>query len=225
METNKVSLKYSLRLAIVIMVFVLAAISIFMLSGCGAANDMAPKTAPSAQENTGPAPTTSQPVDHTVDMDPVPLTEDEKTLSLEGYGAKGALVDKNLTMEDMLMYAVQDEYLARAEYLSIVDKFGSRKPYSNIIRAEEKHLAYLKEIYLAYGLDFPDDASADHVVVPADLLEAAKIGVQAEIDNIAMYELFLTYDLPEDIVKVFTALKSGSDSHLLAFQKQVDRLK
>lgn len=222
MKTNKVSLNYNLPSAMVIIVFVLAAISI---SGCSTANDSAVKTAPSVQENTSQTPTTSQPADHNVDMDPAPLTEDDKVLSLEGYGAKGALVDKNLTIKDMLMYAVQDEYLARAQYLAIVDKFGSQRPYSNIISAEETHLAYLKEVYLAYGLDFPDDASADHIVVPANLLEAAEIGVQAEIDNIAMYELFLTYDLPENIVEVFTALKSGSDSHLLAFQKQVDKLK
>lgn len=222
MKTNKVALNYNRHL---VMVFVLAAISIFMLSGCSTTNDTAGKTAPPVQENTGQAPTTSQPVDHNVDMDPTPLTEDNKVLSLEGYGAKGGLADKDLTIKDMLMYAVQDEYLARGEYLAIVDKFGSQRPYSNIISAEETHLAYLKEIYLAYGLDFPDDASADHIVVPANLLEAAKTGVQAEIDNIAMYELFLTYDLPENVFEVFSALKSGSDSHLAAFQKQVDKLK
>lgn len=225
MITNKVALNYNRHLAIVITVFILAASSIFMLSGCSNTNDTVGKTAPPVQENTGQAPTTSQPVDHNVDMDAAPLTEDDKVQSLEGYGAKGALADKDLTINDMLIYAVQDEYLARGEYLAIVDKFGSQRPYSNIISAEETHLAYLKEVYLAYGLDFPADGSAEHIVVPANLLEAAKTGVQAEIDNIAMYELFLTYDLPENVFDVFSALKSGSDSHLLAFQKQVDKLK
>lgn len=63
----------------------------------------------------------------------------------------------------MLMYAVQDEYLARGEYLAIIDKFRSQTPY----------------------------------------------------DNIAMYELFLSYDLPENVYEVFNALKKGSDSHFL----------
>jgi hypothetical protein len=35
-------------------------------------------------------------------------------------------------------------------------------------------------------------------VIPASLLEAAETGVQAEINNIAMYEKFLTYSLPQD---------------------------
>jgi len=163
-------------------------------------------------------------VEHNVDSDPVPLADGDTALSLEGYGAKGALADTDLTINDMLMYAVQDEYLAHGEYLAIIEKFGDQRPYSNIIRSEETHLAYLEEVYTSYGLDFPQDTSADHIVIPADLLEAAETGVQAEIDNIAMYELFLSHDLPENVFEVFSALKKGSDSHLLAFQKQADKL-
>jgi hypothetical protein len=146
------------------------------------------------------------------------------TLSLEGYGAKGALADKNLSVADMLTYAVQDEYLARGEYAAIIAKFGSGNPYDNIIRAEETHISYLKEIYTAYDMLFPEDKSAEHIVVPKDLLEAANTGVQAEIDNIAMYNIFLAYELPEDIREVFNSLAKGSESHLSAFQKQVDKL-
>jgi hypothetical protein len=167
---------------------------------------------------------TVQPVDHDLNPNPTPIAEEDIELSLEGYGAKGALTDSDLTVNDMLMYAVQDEYLARGEYLAIIDKFGSQTPYSNIVKSEESHLAFLEEVYKSYGIEFPSDTSADHIIIPEDLLEAAKTGVQAEIDNIAMYELFLSYDLPENVYEVFNALKKGSDSHLLAFQKQVDRL-
>ncbi|MGE4273709.1 MAG: hypothetical protein AB7E31_12690 [Desulfitobacterium sp.] len=225
MKMMKSELNFKRHFATVLMVSALAVISIFMLSGCSTTKDNAKETTPPFQETTSQAPATTQPVDHNVDIDPAPLADTDKALSLEGYGAKGALGDKNLTINDMLMYAVQDEYLAHGEYLAIVVKFGSQKPYTNIIRAEETHLAYLKEVYLSYGLDFPADGSAEHIVAPVNLLEAAKTGVQAEIDNIAMYELFLTYELPENIFEVFTALKNGSDSHLLAFQKQVDKLK
>lgn len=167
---------------------------------------------------------TVQPVNHDLNPNPVSIAEEAKELSLEGYGAKGALADSDLTVNDMLMYAVQDEYLARGEYLAIIDKFGSQIPYANIVKSEETHLAFLEEVYNSYGIEFPSDTSADHIIIPEDLLEAAKTGVQAEIDNIAMYELFLSYDLPENVYEVFNALKKGSDSHLLAFQKQVDRL-
>jgi len=153
------------------------------------------------------------------------LSDTDKALSLEGYGAQGALADEDMSILDMLTYAVQDEYLAHGEYQAIINQFGSQKPYENIIRSEETHLALLKDVYDAYALDYPADDSADHIIVPDSLLEAAKTGVKAEIDNIDMYTTFLTHDLPEDIREVFNTLKSGSDSHLLAFQKQVDALK
>lgn len=164
------------------------------------------------------------PIDFNVDFEPEPLKEIEKILSHEGYGAKGALNDKNLTINDMLTYAVQDEYLAHGEYVAVIEKFGKQRPYINIVKSEETHLSYLEEVYLSFNMEFPEDTSADHIVVPTDLLEAAKLGVQAEIDNIAMYELFMTFDLPDNVYEVFYVLKSGSENHLKAFQKQVDLL-
>lgn len=223
------------------------AVGVFLYTGCSTPQETTVDTAPSFPESTSQLSTSSLKetmadtvstvqerasqsstntpiVEHDVDSDPLPLPAEEDALSLEGYGAKGAIADQDLSILDMLMYAAQDEYLASGEYAAIEDKFGSQNPYTNIRKAEEKHLTYLKKIYQAYGLDFPEDESADHIVVPINLLEAAKTGVQAEIDNIEMYELFLSYDLPEDIMKVFSALKTGSESHLLAFQKQVDKL-
>lgn len=215
---------------LLIVLVLMSAFTLLLATGC--ADVEAPENEDaqvSETENQSPVPDASTEeeitaeVDHNVDMNPDPLLSDDKELSLEGYGAIGALSDTDLSIMDMLMYAVQDEYLARGEYLAIMEKFGSQKPYSNIVRSEETHLAYLEEVYAAYDIDFPDDTSKDHLMIPLDLLEAAQTGVQAEIDNIAMYEKFMTYDLSENIYNVFDALKRGSDSHLLAFQKQVDR--
>lgn len=58
------------------------------------------------------------------------------------------------------------------------------------------------------------DEAADHVVVPPTLLAAAQTGVQAEIDNIAMYNLFLSQDLPDDVRSVFTRLRDASESQV-----------
>ena len=201
-----------------------------VLSGCSNTNDTMEETSSSAQETVEQSATTTEAVEttktveHSIDENPVPLTDADLVLTTEGYGAIGALADKDLSINDMLTYAVQDEYLARGEYLAIIEKFGNQNPYVNIVKAEQTHLDYLAEVYGSYGLEFPTDTSVGHIVVPADLLEAAQTGVQAEIDNIAMYERFLAYDLPENVFDVFSALKSGSDSHLLAFQKQVDKL-
>lgn len=124
----------------------------------------------------------------------------------------------------MLTYAIQDEYLARGEYVAIMGKFGEVSPYANIKKSEDTHISFLTELYKAYGLALPMDDSKSHTMIPANLLEAAKTGVQAEIDNIAMYENFLGQSLPLDVLEVFTTLKSASESHLAAFQKQVEKL-
>jgi len=163
-------------------------------------------------------------VKHNIDMDPIPLKEEEATETIVGYGAKGALADEDLTVVDMLTYALQDEYLAHGEYQTIIDKFGSQKPYSNIILSEETHISYLREIYKSYNIEFPLDSSETNIVIPNNLLEAAQTGVQAEIDNIAMYEKFLTYDLPDSVRDIFIILRDGSKNHLNSFQKQVDKL-
>lgn len=225
--------------AVLLLMFV--AVSLFFLPGCTTTGKTSDTTTPPVEqgttgesEETGVQPDESEEANIqsdefaiprlSLDQDPDPLADDSKELSLEGYGAKGALVDKDLTINDMLMYAVQDEYLAHGEYLAIVEKFGDQRPYNNIIKSEETHLSLLEEVYGIYGMNFPADTSDEHVIIPSTLLEAAQTGVQAEIDNIAMYEKFLTQELPENVRDVFTVLMNGSESHLKAFQQQVDRL-
>lgn len=160
----------------------------------------------------------------TASSDTVQPIATDKTISLAGYGSKGALADNDLTLADMLTYAAQDEYLAHSEYEKIIEKFGTQNPYSNTVKAEQTHLLTLKDLYVTYRMTFPEDTSNEYLVVPNSLLDAAKTGVQAEIDNIAMYKKFLTYELPSNVRDVFESLKAASESHLDAFQRQVDKL-
>lgn len=165
---------------------------------------------------------------HQTQTTPTPQTktlpEDQLTLSLEGYGNTGALTDQNLTITDMLTYALQDEYTARAEYAAILDQLDARAPYQGIQHSEEGHIRSLATLSGTYGIALPEDTSPEHIAIPATLLEAALTGVQAEQNNIAMYERFLKADLPEDIRTVFENLKTASEHHLAAFQAQVEKL-
>lgn len=140
-----------------------------------------------------------------------------------GYGALGALAAEGLSLEQMLTYAIQDEYLARSEYAGIMDEYGSMRPFSNIVLSEENHIEWLTELFGEYEDPLPIDDSENHVVIPGDLKTAFQIGVKAEIDNIAMYEKFLTQELPEDVRDVFDRLKRASENHLRAFQNNLKR--
>jgi hypothetical protein len=141
----------------------------------------------------------------------------------EGFGSAGALADENLTVESMMAYAIQDEYTARSEYEAIMVTFGEQRPFSNIILAEETHIEELLALYEVYGYDVPEDDSSLYVVVPDSLLEAYETGVQAEINNIAMYASFLEQDLPDDVRAVFESLSAASENHLAAFENQVEK--
>lgn len=148
------------------------------------------------------------------------------------YGAAAATAaiaaNKAFTINDMLRWAVEDEYLAHGEYATIMKKFGNFRPYDNIIKAEEQHLEWLKTEYKARGLAFPSDGSAPYVVAPADLKAAAQAGVDAEISNIDMYKAFLARTellKPENasVKTLFEQLMHASENHLRAFKTQLSK--
>ena len=139
------------------------------------------------------------------------------------YGAKGAEGKASFTLEQMLTYALQDEYLARAEYRLIIEEYSRIRPFTNIMAAEERHIEWVTELFREYGFRLPADTADDHVVVPGDLKAALETGVQAEIDNIAMYKTFLNQKLPEDVREVFEMLQRGSENHLRAFRNNLQR--
>ena len=137
-------------------------------------------------------------------------------------GAVGALADTTHTLEEMLTYAIQDEYLAQAEYDAIMKAFNVTKPYSNIIKSEATHISLLTPLFTTYKVALPSKDWSSLVTVPATLEEANKVAVETEVKNIAMYEQFLKQELPEDVKAVFERLKAASEKHLKAFQRQVD---
>ena len=144
------------------------------------------------------------------------------------YGNVAARADNSLSVENMLLYAAQGEYLARGEYAAIMGRFGTVRPFSNIIRAEEQHLSLLKNAFSTYKLSFPADGSTQYLQIPATLAGAYKAGVQAEVDNIAMYDRFLASPSIQgaqysDLRTLFSTLRDASGNHLRAFQKQAAR--
>ena len=137
------------------------------------------------------------------------------------FGAKGAIANDAPTLTDMMAYAIQDEYLARAEYELIMKEHGDIRPFTNIILAEERHIEWMKELFDGNRTAVPPDTAEEHVLLPATLKAAFETGVQAEIDNIAMYESFLERNLPDDVRDVFERLKNASENHLRAFQNNL----
>lgn len=130
--------------------------------------------------------------------------------------------DGILTLEEMLTYAILDEYAAQATYQAIIEAYGQVKPFSKIVLAEQKHIDLLLPLFETYGINVPENHASDSVVLPDSIASAIATGIEAETLNIAIYDSFLEQDLPDDVRTVFEYLKAGSENHLKAFSK--DRL-
>ena len=121
---------------------------------------------------------------------------------------------------EALQMALDDEYKAWSVYEQVIADFGAVRPFTSIQRAEEKHIAALVTLFDRYGLDVPVNPWPGTLASYETLGEACEAGVQAEIDNAALYaDLFDMVDNP-DIIRVFTALQRASQTkHLPAFER------
>ncbi len=81
----------------------------------------------------------------------------------------------------------------------------------------------LNPLFTKYGYNIPLDTSVDHIPFPGTLKSAFETGVQAEIDNIAMYEKFLKMEIPTDIKDTFVRLKNASQNHLRAIKNGLSK--
>lgn len=140
------------------------------------------------------------------------------------FGAKGALQDSSITLEEALVYAIQDEYLAQARYDAVISKFGSIRPFSNIKASEQRHITALLSLFQKYNVKIPPNNAKQYVSGPDTLKDAFTQGVQGEIENIAMYDKFVAIpSLPQDVKMVFTQLGAASKNHLRAFRRGANR--
>ena len=121
---------------------------------------------------------------------------------------------------EALLMALNDEYKAWSVYDQVIADLDAARPFTSIQKAEENHIAALVELFDRYGLDVPTNEWPGDVATFDSLGDACETGVQAEVDNAALYdELFSMVDNP-DIIQVFTSLQQASlIKHLPAFER------
>jgi hypothetical protein len=125
--------------------------------------------------------------------------------------------------KDALVTTLQEEYLARDVYQAVIAKMGSIRPFTNILKSEEQHVAALTALFTKYQLAVPADTQAARTSTlmagVATVEDALKLGVTVEKEDIALYDgLIKTVD-NQDILQVFGNLKAASaNKHLPAFE-------
>lgn len=123
-----------------------------------------------------------------------------------------------------LRIGLYDEWHALAVYDAVIRRYGPVRPFANIVHSEGAHAAALSRLCARYGVPEPVNDWPGKVRLPATLAECCAEGVADEIENVAMYDNFLSYPMPPDAVAVFQTLKTASGRrHLPAFQRCVAR--
>lgn len=130
--------------------------------------------------------------------------------------AMAATTTTTTTVETMLLNALHEERLAAATYQAIVDKFGEVKPFTNILKAEEQHIAAIENLLKVNGIEIP--ANNITATAPKTLEESYALAINVEKEDIALYEEMYP-NLSDSMIKaVFTRLMNASKQHLQAFE-------
>ncbi len=123
-----------------------------------------------------------------------------------------------------MLEALDDEHRAWATYDQVVRDFGDVLPFRNIRRAEARHIAALENLCLRYGVPIPANPWPGRVARYGTLAEACAAGVDAEVENAALYERLLACTGRPDMLRVFRNLQRASqERHLLAFRRCIAR--
>ncbi len=117
-----------------------------------------------------------------------------------------------------------DEYHARNTYRKIIDTFGAVRPFSNIVEAEQAHINFLLPLYEKYSIPVPAEPVSSETLPPKSMVEACRIAILAEEENISLYDDLLKGTEEPDIIEVFKRLQAASrDHHLPAFRRCLER--
>jgi hypothetical protein len=116
--------------------------------------------------------------------------------------------------------ALRDELRGEAMYARVLKDHGNVRPFSNVVRAEHRHAAFLEDVLKARGLAVPE-APAGEVPTYATVKEACAAAVAFEVENVALYDRLLAKGpLPDDVKRAFDHNRFASlDHHKPAFER------
>ncbi|MBK7404575.1 MAG: DUF2202 domain-containing protein [Phycisphaerales bacterium] len=120
-----------------------------------------------------------------------------------------------------LLAALADERRAGALYQAVIDRYGRIMPFANIVHSERMHANHVEQLMAARGIEIPVDTTVIPVEeIPGTVAEAYRAGVEAELENIELYDRLITGVDDEAVREAFRQLRSMSEQrHLVAFRR------
>lgn len=130
----------------------------------------------------------------------------------------------HVDLRTILLEALEDERKAEATYAAVLAKFGNVRPFSNIIDAERRHSSAIERQMVRLGMPIPLNEWEGRAPAPASLADACRGAVQAEVENIALYDRLLPSIADSAVRQVLENLQAASrDNHLPAFRRCLAR--
>ncbi len=124
-------------------------------------------------------------------------------------------------LQSALAIALDDERKAKWFYHAVLNKFGKRNPFINIVNAEARHESALLQQFERLELAIPKDRRESHEFqIPETFQETCDLSVVAEIENVAIYDRIDSMVTDEEVLAVFARLRWASqERHLRAFTR------
>lgn len=124
----------------------------------------------------------------------------------------------------ILLDALDDERKAEAAYAAAIARFGPVRPFVNIIEAERRHADAIERQLRRLGFAIPANRWEGGAAAPESLAAACAAAIQAEVDNIALYDRLLPQIADPVVRQVLENLQAASrDNHLPAFRRCLAR--
>ena len=159
----------------------------------------------------------------------------ETNASVENHDSDdmGQLATEDTTAE-LLTYLIEEEKLAHDVYTVMYDLYGA-KVFGNILESESTHQDQVLGLLDAYGVEDPRSeelgvfndpdlqALYDQLIAMGSqsAQDAYQVGVLIEEKDIADITDQLATASDQDVVDVLERLRSGSENHLRAFNRQI----
>jgi hypothetical protein len=149
------------------------------------------------------------------------------------------VVTKLSTAEvDTLKFMREEEKVARDVYSALSPYYPGTNVFKNIAASEQKHFDAIGEKLVLYGIDDPASDQAGvfnnpdlQAMYNALLIEGMRgyeealgVGVTIEDEDIVDLELAIAGTTSKPLILTYKHLLNGSESHLAAFTKLLDRL-
>lgn len=183
---------------------------LFIAAGCTGNSSSA------TEENKNVIPIAEKPVAPATDA----MTEC-RTCDFDYTSYKGELSKAEI---EGLLLALNDEYLAWATYDRINKDFNNPRPFSNIQKAEGRHIEELGVLFKAYAIELPPNKWKGDAPGFKSIAEACEAGIKGEIANRDLYTKLFNSTEREEIITVYKALQSASEeNHLPAFERCIGR--